>query len=53
MCISLATSKFDQLEALWQRNGISYRRSPSGSLLLEPKSCGNVILEFAPGDAAG
>lgn len=48
IAISLATSKFDRLEALWKENGIAPRRGPAGTWLLEPKLCGNVILEFAP-----
>jgi len=49
IAITLATSRFDALEGIWQRTGIASRRSPSGSLLLEPRHCGNVILEFTPG----
>lgn len=48
IAVTLATSRFDRLESLWRRNGVEYRRSPTGSLLLDPRSCGNVILEFAP-----
>jgi hypothetical protein len=48
VAITVATSRFDELGALWKRNGIETRRSPSGSLLLEPQLCGNVILEFVP-----
>jgi len=48
IAITLATSRFDALEGIWQRAGIAGRRSPSGSLLLEPRHCGNVILEFTP-----
>jgi len=51
IAIALATSRFDDLESLWRENGLSYRRSPAGSLLLEPRSCGNVILEFVPSGA--
>jgi hypothetical protein len=48
IAITLATSRFDELEPLWKRNGVDYRRSPSNTLLLEPRLYGNVILEFAP-----
>lgn len=46
IAIKLATSRFDELEALWQRNGIACHRSPTGTLLLAAQRCGNVILEF-------
>ena len=46
IAITVATSRFDELESLWKRNGIQAQRSASGSLLLAPKLCGNVILEF-------
>ena len=46
IAITVATDRFQALEALWAANGIRARRSPQGSLLLEPARCGNVILEF-------
>jgi hypothetical protein len=46
IAISVATSKFDQLEPLWRGNGVSFQRGPTGNLLLPPGECGNVILEF-------
>lgn len=49
IAITVATSAFDSLEALWTRNGVPFSRSPSGSLLLPPQACGNVILEFVAG----
>ncbi|MFD1625987.1 VOC family protein [Azospirillum griseum] len=49
IAITVATSRFDELESLWRGNGIDSQRSPSGSLLLEPRLCGNVILEFVAG----
>lgn len=51
IAIALASSKFGELEALWKRNGVEYQRSRTGTLLLEPRLCGNVILEFAPDSA--
>jgi hypothetical protein len=48
IAITLATSRFDALPGLWRRAGISSRPGPRGSLLLEPRLCGNVILEFRP-----
>jgi hypothetical protein len=49
IAITVATSRFNELEGLWQRNGIPSFRSPTGSLLLPPDACGNVILEFVAG----
>lgn len=50
IAITVATSAFGSLEALWTRNGVPFSRSPGGgSLLLPPEACGNVILEFVPG----
>lgn len=49
IAITVATSRFDELEALWTRNGIAWQRSPTGTLLLAPRVCGNVILEFVAG----
>ena len=43
--IALATSRFEELESLWKRNGVQFRPR-RGALLLEPRLCGNVILEF-------
>lgn len=51
IAITVATSRFDELKTLWQRNGIAFQSSPSGSLLLAPQVCGNVILEFVAGQA--
>lgn len=52
IAITVATSRFEELEALWKRNGIASRRSPTGTLLLEPRTCGNVILEFVAASAS-
>lgn len=49
IAITVATSRFDELDSLWRDHGIASKRSPSGSLLLEPGLCGNVILEFIAG----
>lgn len=46
VAITVATTRFGELEALWERSGLTARRSPTGSLLLPPALCGNVILEF-------
>lgn len=46
--VTLRTSRFDELPALWAGNGVAFRRGPSGTLLLHPSACGNVILEFVP-----
>jgi len=46
IAITVATSRFVELESLWRQNGVVAQRSPSGSLLLAPQYCGNVILEF-------
>lgn len=51
IAIALVSSKFGELESLWKRNGIEYQRSRTGTLLLAPRQCGNVILEFAPDSA--
>jgi hypothetical protein len=49
IAITVASSRFNDLEALWAHNGIESFRSPTGSLLLPPRACGNVILEFVAG----
>jgi len=46
IAITVATSRFAELEDLWRQNGVAAQRSPGGSLLLAPQYCGNVILEF-------
>jgi len=46
IAITVATTRFDALESLWQQQGLASRRSPHGSLLLAPQDCGNVVLEF-------
>ena len=49
IAITLESSRFNALEGIWRSAGVRSRRSPRGSLLLEPRQCGNVILEFRPG----
>jgi len=46
IAITVATSRFAQLAGLWRQNGVAAQRSPTGSLVLAPQYCGNVILEF-------
>ncbi|MES2399496.1 MAG: VOC family protein [Pseudomonadota bacterium] len=46
IAISVSTPLFSQLESLWVVHGIKCQESPSGSLLVPPQHCGNVLLEF-------
>lgn len=46
IAITVASALFDSLPALWERNGVSFLRSPRGNFLLPPEECGNVVLEF-------
>lgn len=46
--ITVQTPKFNELESLWQTHGITAQRSAAGHWLIEPKTCGNVIMEFEP-----
>lgn len=46
IAISVATPKFDLLEALWAENGVAFTKSPRNTLLISPEQCGNVIMEF-------
>jgi len=46
IAITVTTSRLSELEDLWRQNSVTAQRSPTGSLLLAPHYCGNVILEF-------
>ncbi|BEV17806.1 VOC family protein [Herbaspirillum sp. DW155] len=44
--ISVSTPQFANLENIWQENGVRFQKSPSGSYVISPDQCGNVIMEF-------
>jgi catechol 2,3-dioxygenase-like lactoylglutathione lyase family enzyme len=46
IAITVSTTSFDELESLWRSRHIRYQVSPTGTLLVPPADCGNVILEF-------
>lgn len=46
IAISVSTPRFDNLPALWDAEGVGYRKSPTGTYLISPEQCGNVIMEF-------
>lgn len=48
IAISVSTPLFSQLQSLWETNGVEHQRSPRGHLLVAPRHCGNVIMEFVP-----
>lgn len=52
IAISVSTPGLHALPDLWKANGVHHVESPTGSLLIPPHQCGNVIMEFcsqAPG----
>jgi hypothetical protein len=53
VAITVSTPRFDELESLWQANDVRYLASRTGTWLISPDQCGNVILEFErPGNAS-
>jgi hypothetical protein len=46
IAITVSTPGYDELESLWQASGVNYAASRTGTLLVPPDQCGNVILEF-------
>jgi hypothetical protein len=49
IAITVSTPRFDALESLWRSNGVPCASSATGTLLIPPDQCGNVILEFERG----
>lgn len=46
IALTVATPDLDSLPSLWEKNGVQYRKSSAGTLLISPEQCGNVIMEF-------
>ncbi len=46
IAITVSTPKFDALDSLWRASGVRFGISRTGTLLVPPDQCGNVILEF-------
>ena len=46
IALSVSTPLFDELPPIWEEHGVQYRTSPTGTYLISPDQCGNVIMEF-------
>jgi hypothetical protein len=46
IAITVATPKLDELEKLWEACNVRFVKTPSGSYVISPEQCGNVIMEF-------
>jgi hypothetical protein len=46
IAITVSTPQFDHLEQLWRDQDVRFARTPSGSYVISPDQCGNVIMEF-------
>lgn len=47
IALTVATPRFDALEALWKANGVKYASTDRDTYLVSPDQCGNVVMEFA------
>ena len=46
ICLTVSTSRFDDLPAIWNTAGVTWEKSSHDTFLISPDQCGNVIMEF-------
>jgi hypothetical protein len=49
ICLTVASARFGDLPAMWERAGVKWQQSKHGTYLISPEQCGNVVMEFEPG----